>query len=214
MNVQKRIAAVLLCAVMVLMMTACGGSTPAKLEWANSRTKKYFDAQGVTAQEFTLTASMSVSGQKTNLKFAVKGKRAGYELDAQGGLKVHVDEEDNVYQLFPEYTEWRKYPAGSTMAESHAPSIRACYGYFMLPDAKSVSSIAAGKYKMNGETYDAETLKLNRDGACFTYTYCYKENELCFILMESANGMMENISLKPTADEEAIAIPQNYLTVE
>ena len=71
MKLQKRFAAVILCAVMVLAaLTACsgsGGPAPTKLEWANSRTKQYFDAKGVTPQEFTLTASMSVSGVKTNL---------------------------------------------------------------------------------------------------------------------------------------------------
>ena len=78
MKLQKRFAAVLLCAIMTLMMlTACSGSSgpaPTKLEWANSRTKQYFDTKGVTPQEFTLTADITVSGQKAGLKFAVKGK--------------------------------------------------------------------------------------------------------------------------------------------
>ena len=209
MKLQRRFVAVLLCAVMALAaLTACsGGPAPAKLEWANSRTKQYFDAKGVTPQEFTLTASMSVSGVKTNLKFAVKGKRAGYELGSQDGLKTHVDEDGNVYQQYSEDTTWHKYPAGSPSAESYAASTRACYGYFVLPDAESIGSIAAGEYKEGSKVYYTETIKLHQNGVYATYTYCFEGNELSCILMESANGMMNNIQLKPTADEAVIEIP-------
>ena len=209
MKLQKRFVAVLLCAVMALAaLTACsGGPAPTKLEWANSRTKQYFDAKGVTPQEFTLTASMSVSGVKTNLKFAVKGKRAGYELGSQDGLKTHVDENGDVYQQYSEDTTWHKYPAGSPSAESYADSTRACYGYFVLPDAESIGSIAAGEYKDGSKVYYTETIKLHQNGVYATYTYCFEGNELSCILMESANGMMNNIELKPTADEAVIEIP-------
>ena len=209
MKLQKRFAAVLLCAVMALAaLTACsGGPVPTKLEWANSRTKQYFDAKGVTPQEFTLTASMSVSGVKTNLKFAVRGKRAGYELGSQDGLKTHVDENGDVYQQYSEDTTWHKYPAGSPSAESYADSTRACYGYFVLPDAESIGSIAAGEYKDGSKVYYTETIKLHQNGVYATYTYCFEGNELSCILMESANGMMNNIQLKPTADEAVIEIP-------
>ena len=209
MKLQKRFAAVLLCAVMALAaLTACsGGPVPTKLEWANSRTKQYFDAKGVTPQEFTLTASMSVSGVKTNLKFAVRGKRAGYELGSQDGLKTHVDENGDVYQQYSEDTTWHKYPAGSPSAESYAASTRACYGYFVLPDAESIGSIAAGEYKDGSKVYYTETIKLHQNGVYATYTYCFEGSELSCILMESANGMMNNIELKPTADEAVIEIP-------
>ena len=209
MKLQKRFAAVLLCAVMALAaLTACsGGPAPTKLEWANSRTKQYFDAKGVTPQEFTLTASMSVSGVKTNLKFAVRGKRAGYELGSQDGLKTHVDENGDVYQQYSEDTTWHKYPAGSPSAESYAASTRACYGYFVLPDAESIGSIAAGEYKDGSKVYYTETIKLHQNGVYATYTYCFEGSELSCILMESANGMMNNIQLKPTADEAVIEIP-------
>lgn len=211
MKLQKRFAAVLLCAIMTLMMlTACSGSSgpaPTKLEWANSRTKQYFDAKGVTPQEFTLTASMSVSGVKTNLKFAVKGKRAGYELGSQDGLKTHVDENGNVYQQYSGDTTWHKYPAGSPTADSYAASTRACYGYFVLPDAESIGSIAAGEYKDGSKVYYTETIKLHQNGVYATYTYCFEGSELSCILMESANGMMNNIELKPAADEAVIEIP-------
>lgn len=209
MKLQKRFAAVLLCAIVTLMMlTACSGSSgpaPTKLEWANSRTKQYFDAKGVTPQEFTLTADITVSGQKAGLKFAVKDKWAGYEFDITYGQKMRVDENGNVYQKVSNSSinEWWKYPAGSPSAESYAPSIRACSGYFMLPDAESVGSIAAGEYK----DYYTETIKLHQNGVYATYTYCFEGSELSCILMESANGMMNNIELKPTADEAVIAIP-------
>ena len=209
MKLQTRFAAVLLCAIMTLMMlTACSGSSgpaPTKLEWANSRTKQYFDAKGVTPQEFTLTADITVSGQKAGLKFAVKDKWAGYEFDITYGQKMRVDENGNVYQKVSNSSinEWWKYPAGSPSAESYAPSIRACSGYFMLPDAESVGSIAAGEYK----DYYTETIKLHQNGVYATYTYCFEGSELSCILMESANGMMNNIELKPTADEAVIAIP-------
>lgn len=214
MKLQKRMAAVLLCAIMTLMMlTACSGSSgpaPTKLEWANSRTKQYFDAKGVTPQEFTLTASMSVSGVKTNLKFAVRGKRAGYELGLQDGVKTHVDENGDVYQWYSEDKGWWKYPAGSPSAESYAASTRACYGYFVLPDAESIGSIAAGEYKDGSKVYYTETIKLHQNGVYATYTYCFEGNELSCILMESANGMMNNIQLKPTADEAVLEIPSDY----
>ena len=209
MKLQKRFAAVLLCAIMTLMMlTACSGSSspaPTKLEWANSRTKQYFDAKGVTPQEFTLTADITVSGQKAGLKFAVKDKWAGYEFDITYGQKWRVDDDGNVYREVSNSSinEWWKYPAGSPSAESYAPSIRACSGYFMLPDAESVGSIAAGEYK----DYYTETIKLHQNGVYATYTYCFEGSELSCILMESANGMMNNIELKPTADEAVIAIP-------
>ena len=209
MKLQKRFAAVLLCAIMTLMMlTACSGSSgpaPTKLEWANSRTKQYFDAKGVTPQEFTLTADITVSGQKAGLKFAVKDKRAGYEFDITYGQKWRVDENGNVYREVSNSSinEWWKYPAGSPSAESYAASIRACSGYFMLPDAESVGSIAAGEYK----DYYTETIKLHQNGVYATYTYCFEGSELSCILMESANGMMNNIELKPTADEAVIEIP-------
>ena len=209
MKLQKRFAAVLLCAIMTLMMlTACSGSSgpaPTKLEWANSRTKQYFDAKGVTPQEFTLTADITVSGQKAGLKFAVKDKWAGYEFDITYGQKWRVDDDGNVYREVSNssYNEWWQYPAGSPSAESYAPSIRACSGYFMLPDAESVGSIAAGEYK----DYYTETIKLHQNGVYATYTYCFEGSELSCILMESANGMMNNIELKPTADEAVIAIP-------
>ena len=207
MKLQKRFVAVLLCAVMALAaLTACsGGSVPTKLEWANSRTKQYFDAKGVTPQEFTLTADITVSGQKAGLKFAVKGKWAGYEFDVTNGQKWRVDDDGNVYREVSNssYNEWWQYPAGSPSAESYAASIRACSGYFMLPDAESVGSIAAGEYK----DYYTETIKLHQNGVYATYTYCFEGSELSCILIESAGGMMNNIELKPTADEAVIAIP-------
>ena len=212
MKLQKRFAAVLLCVVMALAaLTACsgsGGPAPTKLEWANSRTKQYFDTKGVTPQEFTLTADITVSGQKAGLKFAVKGKRAGYEFDITNGEKMRVNDDGNVYRKvsYSSINEWWQYPAGSPSAESYAASIRACSGYFMLPDAESVGSIAAGEYK----DYYTETIKLHQNGVYATYTYCFEGSELSCILMESANGMMNNIELKPTADEAVIAIPSDY----
>ena len=212
MKLQKRMAAVLLCAIMTLMMlTACSGSSgpaPTKLEWANSRTKQYFDAKGVTPQEFTLTADITVSGQKAGLKFAVKGKRAGYEFDVTNGQKWRVDDDGNVYREVSNSSinEWWQYPAGSPSAESYAASIRACSGYFMLPDAESIGSIAAGEYK----DYYTETIELQQNGVYATYTYCFEGSELSCILMESAGGMMNNIELKPTADEAVLAIPSDY----
>ena len=207
MKLQKRFAAVLLCAVMALTaLTACsGGSAPTKLEWANSRTKQYFDAKGVTAKEFTLTADITVSRQKARLKFAVMGTRAGYEFNVTNGQKWRVDDDGNVYREVSNssYHEWWKYPAGSPTADSYAPSIRACSGYFVLPDAESVGSIAAGEYK----DYYTETIKLHRNGVYATYTYCFEGSELSCILMESAGGVMNNIELKPVADEAVLAIP-------
>lgn len=206
MKLRKRLAAVLLSAVMILTgLTACSGTAPAELTWQNSRTKQYFDAKGVTPQEFTLTADITVSGQKAGLKFAVKDKWAGYEFDITYGQKMRVDENGNVYQKVSNSSinEWWKYPAGSPSAERYAPSIRACSGYFMLPDAESVGSIAAGEYK----DYYTETIKLHQNGVYATYTYCFEGSELSCILMESANGVMNNIELKPTADEAVIAIP-------
>ena len=207
MKLQKRFAAVLLCAVMALTaLTACsGGSAPTKLEWANSRTKQYFDAKRVTAKEFTLTADIAALGQKAGLKFAVKDKRAGYEFYGQ---KWRVDENGNVYQEVSNSSinKWVKYPAGSPSAERYAASIRACSGYFMLPDAESVGSIAAGEYK----GYYTETIKLDQNGVYATYTYCFEGSELSCILMESAGGMMNNIELKPTAEEAVIEIPSDY----
>ena len=210
MKLQKRFAAVLLCAIMTLMMlTACSGSSgpaPTKLEWANSRTKQYFDEKGVTPQEFTLTADITMSGQKAGLKFAVKGKRAGYETAVDH--KLRVDADGNVYLIGSRggNQEWWKYPAGSPTADSYAASIRACYGYFTLPTDQNVGSISAGKYKKDDKTYDTETLKVHQENVYATYTYCYDGNELSFILVEPIVGM-ENIELKPTADEAVIAIP-------
>lgn len=212
MKLQKRFAAVLLCAIMTLMMlTACSGSSgpaPTKLEWANSRTKQYFDAKGITAQEYTLTADMMASGQKVELKYAIKGKRAGYETAADS--KLRVDADGNVYLIgfrgSNKELEWWQYPAGSQSAESYAPFIRACEGYFTLPTDQNVGSISAGKYKKDDKTYDTETLKVHQENVYATYTYCYDGNELSFILVEPIVGM-ENIELKPTADEAVIAIP-------
>lgn len=190
----------------LMMLTACSGSSgpaPTKLEWANSRTKQYFDAKNVTAKEFTLTADVTVSGQKAGLKFAVKGKRAGYEFNITNGQKRRVDENGDVYIS---YNEWWKYPAGSPSAESYAASIRACSGYFMLPDAESVGSIAAGEYK----DYYTETIELYQNGVYATYTYCFEGSELSCILLKNVSGMMDNIELKPTADEAVIAIPPDY----
>ena len=208
MKLRKRLAAVLLSAVMILTgLTACDGTTPAgpaELTWQNSRTKQYFDAKGIKAQEFTLTADITMSGQKAGLKFAVKGKQAGYEFGVTNGRISRVDDDGNVYRDVSNagQKEWWQYPAGSQSAESYAPFIRACEGYFMLPDAESVGSIAAGEYK----DYYTETIKLHRNGVYATYT-CFEGSELSCILMESAGGMMNNIELKPTADEAVIAIP-------
>ena len=212
MKLRKRLAAVLLSAVMILTgLTACDGTTPAgpaELTWQNSRTKQYFDAKGVTPQEFTLTADITVSGQKAGLKFAVKDKWAGYEFDITNGQKWRVDDDGNVYREVSNssYREWWKYPAGSPTADSYAPSIRACWGYFTLPTDQNVGSISAGKYKKDDKTYDTETLKVYQENVYATYTYCYDGNELSFILVEPIVGM-ENIDLKPTADEAVIAIP-------
>lgn len=209
MKLRKRLAAVLLSAVMVLTgLTACDGTTPAgpaELTWQNSRTKQYFDAKGITAQEFTLTADITMSGQKAGLKFAVKGKQAGYEFGVTNGRISRVDDDGNVYRDVSNagQKEWWQYPAGSQSAESYAPFIRACEGYFMLPDAESVGSIAAGEYK----DYYAETIKLHQNGVYATYTYCFEGSELSCILLENASGMMNNIELKPVADEAVIAIP-------
>lgn len=209
MKLRKRLAAVLLSAVMILTgLTACDGTapaSPAELTWQNSRTKQYFDAKGVTPQEFTLTADITMSGQKAGLKFAVKGKQAGYEFGVTNGRISRVDDDGNVYRYVSNagQKEWWQYPAGSQSAESYAPFIRACEGYFMLPDAESIGSIAAGEYN----DYYTETIKLHQNGVYATYTYCFEGSELSCILMEFANGMMNNIELKPTADEAVIAIP-------
>lgn len=211
MKLRKRLAAVLLSAVMILTgLTACDGTAPAgpaELTWQNSRTKQYFDAKDVTAKEFTLTADITVSGQKAGLKFAVKGKQAGYETAADH--KLRVDADGNVYRIGSRggNKEWWKYPAGSPTADSYAASIRACYGYFVLPDAESIGSIAAGEYKDGSKVYYTETIKLHQNGVYATYTYCFEGSELSCILMESAGGMMNNIELRPTADEAVIAIP-------
>lgn len=209
MKLRKRLAAVLLSAVMILTgLTACDGTTPAgpaELTWQNSRTKQYFDAKGIKAQEFTLTADITMSGQKAGLKFAVKGKQAGYEFGVTNGRISRVDDDGNVYRDVSNagQKEWWQYPAGSQSAESYAPFIRACEGYFMLPDAESVGSIAAGEYK----DYYTETIKLHQNGVYATYTYCFEGSELSCILLENASGMMNNIELKPVADEAVIAIP-------
>lgn len=216
MKLQKRFAAVILCAVMALAaLTACsGGPAPTKLEWANSRTKQYFDAKGVTPQEFTLTADITVSGQKAGLKFAVKDKWAGYEFDITNGQKWRVDDDGNVYREVSNssYREWWKYPAGSPTADSYAHSIRTCWGYFTLPTDQNVGSISAGKYKKDDKTYDTETIKVHQENVYATYTYCYDGNELSFILVEPIVGM-ENIDLKPTADEAVLAIPSDYRVI-
>lgn len=212
MKLRKRLAAVLLSAVMILTgLTACDGTAPAgpaELTWQNSRTKQYFDAKGVTPQEFTLTADITMSGQKAGLKFAVKGKQAGYEFGVTNGRISRVDDDGNVYRDVSNagQKEWWQYPAGSQSAESYAPFIRACEGYFMLPDAESIGSIAAGEYN----DYYTETIKLQRNGVYATYTYCFEGSELSCILLENASGMMNNIELKPTADEAVIAIPSDY----
>ena len=215
MKLRKRLAAVLLSAVMILTgLTACDGTAPAgpaELTWQNSRTKQYFDAKGITAQEYTLTADMMASGQKVELKYAIKGKRAGYETAADS--KLRVDADGNVYLIgfrgSNKELEWWQYPAGSQSAESYAPFIRACEGYFMLPDAESIGSIAAGEYK----DYYTETIKLHQNGVYATYTYCFEGSELSCILMESAGGMMNNIDLKPVADEAVLAIPSDYRVI-
>lgn len=216
MKLQKRFAAVILCAVMALAaLTACsGGPAPTKLEWANSRTKQYFDAKGVTPQEFTLTADITVSGQKAGLKFAVKDKWAGYEFDITNGQKWRVDDDGNVYREVSSssYHEWWQYPAGSQSAEEYAHSIRACWGYFTLPTDQNVGSISAGKYQKDDKTYDTETLKVHQENVYATYTYCYDGNELSFILVEPIVGM-ENIDLKPTADEAVLEIPSDYRVI-
>lgn len=213
MKLRKRLAAVLLSAVMILTgLTACDGTTPAgpaELTWQNSRTKQYFDAKGITAQEYTLTADMMASGQKVELKYAIRGKQAGYETAADH--KLRVDADGNVYLIGSRggNKEWWKYPAGSPTADSYAASIRACYGYFTLPTDQNVGSISAGKYKKDDKTYDTETLKVHQENIYATYTYCYDGNELSFILVEPIVGM-ENIELKPTADEAVLAIPSDY----
>lgn len=210
MKLRKRLAAVLLSAVMILTgLTACDGTTPAgpaELTWQNSRTKQYFDAKGIKAQEYTLTADMMASGQKVELKYAIRGKQAGYETATDH--KLRVDADGNVYLIGSRggNKEWWKYPAGSPTADSYAASIRACYGYFTLPTDQNVGSISAGKYKKDDKTYDTETLKVHQENIYATYTYCYDGNELSFILVEPIVGM-ENIELKPTADEAVIAIP-------
>ena len=210
MKLRKRLAAVLLSAVMILTgLTACDGTAqagPAELTWQSSRTKKYLDTKRITAQEYTLTADMMASGQKVELKYAIKGKRAGYETAVDH--KLRVDADGNVYLIGSRggNKEWWKYPAGSPTADSYAASIRACYGYFTLPTDQNVGSISAGKYKKDDKTYDTETLKVHQESIYATYTYCYDGNELSFILVEPIVGM-ENIELKPTADEAVIAIP-------
>lgn len=216
MKLRKRLAAVLLSAVMILTgLTACDGTTPAgpaELTWQNSRTKQYFDTKGVTPQEFMLTADITMSGQKAGLKFAVKGKQAGYETAADS--KLRVDADGNVYLIGSRggNKEWWKYPAGSPTADSYAASIRACYGYFTLPTDQNVGSISAGKYKKDDKTYDTETLKVYQENVYATYTYCYDGNELSFILVEPIVGM-ENIELKPVADEAVLAIPSDYRVI-
>lgn len=216
MKLRKRLAAVLLSAVMILTgLTACDGTTPAgpaELTWQNSRTKKYLDTKGITAQEYTLTADMMASGQKVELKYAIRGKQAGYETAADS--KLRVDADGNVYLIGSRggNKEWWKYPAGSPTADNYAASIRACYGYFTLPTDQNVGSISAGKYKKDDKTYDTETLKVHQENVYATYTYCYDGNELSFILVEPIVGM-ENIELKPVADEAVLAIPSDYCVI-
>ena len=216
MKLRKRLAVVLLSAVMILTgLTACDGTTPAgpaELTWQNSRTKKYLDTKGITAQEYTLTADMMASGQKVELKYAIRGKQAGYETAADH--KLRVDADGNVYLIGSRggNKEWWKYPAGSPTADSYAASIRACYGYFTLPTDQNVGSISAGKYKKDDKTYDTETLKVHQENVYATYTYCYDGNKLSFILVEPIVGM-ENIELKPVADEAVLAIPSDYRVI-
>ena len=118
---------------------------------------------------------------------------------------------NGAWTMMEMFTE--KFPAAATMnggsirlaarlqiamlfPSGHAPAISCCR-------MRSVGSIAAGEYK----DYYTETIKLHRNGVYATYTYCFEGSELSCILMESAGGMMNNIDLKPTADEAVIAIP-------
>lgn len=215
MNWKKRFAAALLCAVMALMMlTACGGTTPAALTWETSRTKKYFDAKGISGQEYTMTADMAGTGIHATLQYAVKGKQAGYQIG--DGTDMRVDEAGNVYVLSSGVSNgeahkvWVKYTAATEEAKQYAGSIRTCFGYFVLPDADSVGSITAGKYKMNGKTYEAETIKLHKNDVYTTCTFCYEGDTLSFILMDTANVMLSNVELKGTADQNVMGIPQDY----
>lgn len=148
------------------------------------------------------------------LKYAIKGKRAGYETAADS--KLRVDGDGNVYLIGSRGSnkewEWWQYPAGSQSAEEYAHSIRACWGYFTLPTDQNVGSISAGKYKKDDKTYDTETLKVHQENVYATYTYCYDGNKLSFILVEPIVGM-ENIDLKPTADEAVLEIPSDYRVI-
>lgn len=53
---------------------------------------------------------------------------------------------------------------------------------------------------------------MHQENVYATYTYCYDGNKLSFILVEPIVGM-ENIDLKPTADEAVLEIPSDYRVI-
>ena len=53
---------------------------------------------------------------------------------------------------------------------------------------------------------------MHQENVYATYTYCYDGNKLSFILVEPIVGM-ENIELKPVADEAVLAIPSDYRVI-
>ena len=210
MKLWKRFAVALLAAEMVLaLLTACGGSGPAPASWDSSRTKRYYQSHGVTGENVSLKAALKTPVATGSYVFTRDENNAYLNLKfVDSDQEMFMAKDGCVYTNDDHGETWRRYQPDSDTGRM-ASLLRAGY-VLILPTDQNVAAFAAGNVTLKDETYYAETLKLDTNGAYSTYRYYYDTDGLAFVEVVDSAMTIEVTELSGTPDAALLQVPQKW----
>lgn len=183
MKCWKRLAAALVVAGMMLaMFTACGAANgTGEVTWDKSRTKQYYESNGVTDEKIALKATVSNAGRQGVYEFTRDGARAymSHDFGESDNIRWFTDTSGYVYGGTIRSGYWNRFEPESSYGST--ANIIQAGGEFIIPTAKNTASITAGKETLNGKTYFVETLKMDVNGSYYEYSYYFDSNGLSFV---------------------------------
>lgn len=210
-SIRKKAIGILIALMAFLMLTACSGGTAA-VTWETSRTKQYYESCGVTGQNISLQATMSISGMQGDYFFTRNNEYAYIDTCIAGEqTRVLTDKEGYVYLNMDNEEYWSKGAPNTQIGQMS--NIIWAGNQFVIPTAQNVMNISSEKVSMKQKMYTAETIKMNVNGTPANYTYYYGTNGLEFVEGSVANTNMgfkiEKISSVPT--KEFLKVPDKWV---
>jgi len=180
--------------------------------WADSKTKKFLNDKGITAENLYMTFKATIEDYPSEVAYAVKGKRSAADATMTDGSEtahraVLIDEKGNGYFIDYDEKTVETYPAGSENFDDVTEEMEIIQIYAMLPNASNVGSMTASDYTYNNKTYYMESFKLNVFGTVATWDYLYAGNELKYIIGEKVDSVAEIKSISANPPESCFALP-------